>query len=61
MNAISSEKKKKCKEFSKYVSALFLNQCVELGSLQMGKVILEDKVYLEIFFERGTQRTEGFF
>lgn len=60
MNAISSEKKK-LKELSKYVIALFLNQCVELGSLQWGKLILEDQVYLAIFFERGTQRTEGFF
>lgn len=53
--------KKKLKELSKYVSALFLNQCVELGSLQWGKLILEDQVYLAIFFERGTERTEGFF
>lgn len=53
--------KKKLKELSKYVIALFLNQCVELGSLQWGKLILEDQVYLAIFFERGTQRTEGFF
>lgn len=58
---LAQNKKKKRRELSKYVSALFLNQCAELGSLQSEKVILEDQVYLAIFFERGTQRTEGFF
>lgn len=53
--------RKNLKGLSKYVSALFLNQCVELGSLRSGKVILEDQVYFASFFETVTQRTEGFF
>lgn len=55
------KRKKKRKALSKYVSAIFLNQSVELGGLQLEKVILEDQVYLAVFFERGTQRTESFF